>query len=356
MGSDFDVQLVRHDRSREALEVLAKLHANGDTENAFVQTEFQEIIVAVEYEREMKSSTPSYFQLIFSKKYRRRTALGVGAQFLQQVSGPNIVLYYASKVFAQTGASGTQATLLANGIGSALLFAASLHLNIMMDTYGRRKPLIFGPFAMGVCLIIVGSMLVRYGSPYFDPVTQGVNFSFKDASAGHAAIAFMFLYEVFFGGLYSSVPWTYPNEVWGVEARGRGTALSTATNWFCNFWLGLYIPTALNKASWKLYYIFGGICVGISFISYLFFPETSNRSLEELELLFLPGRTAFVFLDKEARTKRKLLSHGLDEGAGNAAKELELALGIHHADIDDVEAAKGKVSFVEGPQVGGEKV
>lgn len=244
--------------------------------------------------------------------------------------------YYASKVFAQTGTVGTQATLLANGIGGAILFVSSLQLNIMMDKYGRRKPLIFGPFAMGVCLIVVGSMLVGFGSPYFDPTTQSVNFSFQNKSAGHAAIAFMFLYEAFFGGAYSSVPWTYPNEVFSIESRARGTALSTATNWFCNFWLGLYIPTALNEASWRLYFIFGGICIGISIVSYLFYPETARRSLEELELLFVPSRSAFVFLDKDATTKRSLLAHDITEDPQEAAHELKKALGAEAVHVDAV--------------------
>lgn len=85
--------LIRHGRSAEALQVLAMLHAQGDEDNEFVNAEFNEIQVAVEYDLEMSNKSPSYFQLIFGKKYRRRTALGIGAQFLQQISGPNIVLY-----------------------------------------------------------------------------------------------------------------------------------------------------------------------------------------------------------------------------------------------------------------------
>lgn len=324
--------LVRHEKDEQALKVLARLHAHGDTDNSFVKAELSEIQIAVEFEK--GQSTPSYFQLLFTKKYRRRTALGMGAQFLQQISGINIILYYASKVFAQSGASGTSAVLLANGISGALLFVSSLQLNIMMDTYGRRKPLIGGPFAMGVCLVIVGSMLVKYGNPYFDATTQAVNFSFKQTpAAGHAAIAFMFLYVVFFGGFYSSVPWTYPNEVWGIEARARGTAMSTATNWFTNFWLGLYIPTALNEASWKLYYIFAGFCFLSAILAFLFFPETAGRPLEELELLFLPSRNPFVFMDKEATTKRSFFADFQAEGdATVAGDQLGKALGVEHTE------------------------
>ncbi|CAK7205459.1 high affinity glucose transporter [Sporothrix eucalyptigena] len=325
--------LCSHGRPEEALAVLARLHAGGDTENPFVRAELSEIQVAIDFEKQLQDKTPSYFQLAFSKRYRRRTALAVGGQFLQQLSGPNIVLYYASKVFAQTGTSGTEATLLANGIGSALLLVATLSLNIMIDFYGRRKPLIAGPFLMGVCLVVVGSMLVGFGSPHFDETTQALTFSFANASAGHAAVAFMFLYMVFFGGLYSSVPWTYPNEVLSLEARARGTAMSTAINWFTNFWLGLYIPTALNKAGWKLYFIFAGFCFGISIVSYLFFPETAGRTLEEMELLFLSSRSAFVFRDRDATSKRKLIAHDVEGDGEAAAHDLSKVLAVECEEI-----------------------
>ncbi|KAJ5729689.1 uncharacterized protein N7483_004197 [Penicillium malachiteum] len=315
--------LFRHDRADEALQVLATLHANGDQNAPVVQSEFEEIRVVVEYER--GTPAPSYLALLTSKQYRRRTALAMGLQFMQQITGVNIILYYAAKVFAQTGRTGTQAALLSNGIESALFLVASFSLTMLMDVYGRRKPLIIGPILMGICMIIVASMLLGYGSPYFDSATQELKFNFVDKNAGNAAVTFMFLYMVTFGASMASLPWTYQNEVFPINARGRGTALSTSVNWFVNFWLGLYMPTALNEGSYIVYYTFGGINICISFVVYFFFPETSRRTLEELDLLFTPNRRKLVFLDKEACQKGTLLKHGLEDGA-SAARDLETAL------------------------------
>ena len=316
--------LVRHDRAEEALQVLAKLHAGGNTEDVVVLSELEEIKVIVHFE--MNSPPPTYSSLIFARRYRRRTALGMGVQFMQQKSGPNICLYYATKVFAQTGRTGTTATLLANGIDGGLLLAATISLVIMSDIYGRRKPLIIGPILMGTCFVVVGSMLVGFGEPHWDPTTSAVQFHFANSAAGNAAVAFMFLYMVFFGGLYSALAWTYPNEIFPLNARARGTALSTSTNWMTNFWLGLYIPQALNEASWKLYFVFGAFNYMNSILAYLFFPETSQRSLEELDLLFTPDRTTWVFTDKEARKKGSILQHSLTDGPDVVSHELEKAL------------------------------
>jgi sugar porter (SP) family MFS transporter len=331
--------LVQHDRQAEALQILADLHGNGDPNDVVVRSELEEILVVVSLET--SPAAPSYFTLLFGKDFRRRTALAMGLQSMQQLSGANIVLYYAAKVFSQTGRTGSTAALLANGISSALLLIGTLSLTLLLDFYGRRKPIYLGPACMGLCLIVVGSMLVGFGSPHFNQVTQAVEFTFEDTNAGNAAVAFMFLFQFFFGALSSSVPWTYQSEVFPVIARARGTALSTASNYFTNFWLGLYIPQALNSASWKLYYIFAGINIFCAIMGFLFFPETAGRSLEELDLLFTPKRSTFVFLDKDACQKRSILQHSLDEDPEAVATELRKRLA--------------RDNFSESPNVGPEK-
>lgn len=334
--------LIQHGRHEQALQILADLHANGNVNDVVVRAEFEEIRVVVSLEK--SSSAPSYLALLFGQEYRRRTALAMGEQCMQQASGANIVLYYAAKVFAQTGRTGTKAALLANGISSALLLVATASLTVLIDFYGRRKPIFLGPACMGLCLVIVGSMLVGYGSPHFDHTTQAVQFSFQNVAAGNSAVAFMFLFQVFFGGLSSSIPWTYQSEVFPVIARARGTSLSVATNYFTNFWLGLYIPSALNSASWKLYFIFAGINFTAAIIGFLFFPETTGKSLEELDLLFTTERTIWVFRDKDACSKRPILKHNLGEDAEAAAIELRKRLvnenRIDHTGIEDVEREK----------------
>ena len=316
--------LLQNDRQDQALQTLAKLHGDGDINNIFVRSEFEEIRVVVNLEK--SSAAPNYLTLLVGKDYRRRTGLAMGLQCMQQLSGANIVLYYAAKVFAQTGRTGPTAALLANGISSAILLVGTVSLTILIDFYGRRKPIIFGPVCMGICLIIVASILVKFGSPHFDETTQAVQFTFQNVSAGNTAVAFMFLFQFFFGALSSSIPWTYQSEVFPVIARARGTSLSVAANYFTNFWLGLYIPQALNDASWKLYYIFGAINLMCATIGFLFFPETASKSLEELDLLFTRNRTVFVFLDKDARSKRSMLEHDLDADPEAVAAELEKRL------------------------------
>lgn len=301
--------LFQHGFEDKATQVLAKLHGKGDTDNPIVRAEVEEIKAVVGLES--SPASPSYLKLLFGRDFRRRTLLAMGIQTMQQLSGGNIVLYYAAKVFSQTGQAGPEASLLANGISSAVLVVGTFSLTMMLDFYGRRKPIFLGHACMGVCLVIVASILVRYGAPHFEETTQSVEFSFANASAGRAALAFIFLFQFFFGALNSCIPWTYQSEVFPIAARARGTSLSTSMNYMTNFWLGLYIPEALNAASWKVYYIFGGINFLCALLGYLFFPETATRTLEELDLLFTRDRNVFVFLESDATTRRPMLRNKL---------------------------------------------
>jgi hypothetical protein len=70
------------------------------------------------------------------------------------------------------------------------------------------------------------------GNPVYDSLTQKTNFTFADASASHAAIAFIYIYVMTFSLTWGCVAWVYPPEIFNTNMRGRGTSLTSATNWF----------------------------------------------------------------------------------------------------------------------------
>lgn len=78
--------LVQQDRSEAALRALARVHADGDTEDPYVKGELAEIVSKIQWEKE--NPAPSYVSMLFGQE-RRRTWLGIGVQFWQQVTGIN---------------------------------------------------------------------------------------------------------------------------------------------------------------------------------------------------------------------------------------------------------------------------
>ncbi|KAJ5520821.1 hypothetical protein N7463_001274 [Penicillium fimorum] len=303
--------LVQQDRWEEALVVLAKIHASGNKDDEYVLAELSEIRSKIDLEKTLEK--PSYFQLLFGSQ-RRRMYIGVGVQLWQSLTGINVIMYYAVFLFRQAGIYGSTASLLANGIQGVVLNLFTLPNMFYIDRWGRRTPMIIGGIGMGISMMIIGVLMKTMGDPFYDPLTQKTNFHFASDVASRTTIAFVYIYVAIFGLTWACVAWVYPPEIFSMNMRGRATSMTTATNWFVNFWFALYIPTAMEQISWKLYIIFAGLCYLMAIVIYLFYPESAGKTLEEMDLLFQEGRTKWVFKDKEATRIGTLLEHDLLSG------------------------------------------
>ena len=211
--------LMKKGRDAEALATLARVHANGDEEDEYVLEEYAEIKDKVTWESEVKK--PSYFAILFSRKYARRTWIGLGAQFWQQAVGINSILYYAPFLFQQAGQSSTSASLLSNVIDGVVLNVVTWPNMYYLDTWGRRKPMIFGALAMGICMLLIGVLLKAEGSPSYDAVTHKTNFSFKtNLPAGRAVIAFLYLYVASFAISWATPAVSSPSSIVSIQFLG----------------------------------------------------------------------------------------------------------------------------------------
>ncbi|CAN6674855.1 hexose transporter Hxt17p [Trichomonascus vanleenenianus] len=290
--------LVSKGHPEKALEVLARVHANGDVTDSFVIAEYEEIKATLEIERQMKK--PSYFEILFSKEHGRRTILAMSVQFFQQAVGINSIMYYAPFLFQQAGVGSTEASLLSNVIQGVILNVVTWPNMYYLDTWGRRRPLILGAISMGVCMLLIGVIMKTVGHPHTNPDTNKVQFDFSNnLAAGRAVIAFLYLYVAAFAISWATPAWVVPAEILTMSARARANSLSTATNWFVNFWFAMYIPTALERISWRLYIMFAGISFLAAIVCFLFQPETANRSLEQMSFMFEPDKSVWVFTDRD---------------------------------------------------------
>ncbi|BGP01720.1 hypothetical protein JCM10021v2_005425 [Rhodotorula toruloides] len=95
--------LMDHGREEQALQILADVHAEGDTENELVQLEYLEIKRQVEFDRTLAAR--SYLDLL-KPEYFRRTFLACITQMWSQLSGNNVMMYYAVYVFQSAGVVG----------------------------------------------------------------------------------------------------------------------------------------------------------------------------------------------------------------------------------------------------------
>lgn len=105
--------LVEKGRTEEALDVLAYVHGKGDRQHPYVIQEFNEISDNVHLENNV--AVASYMSMIKDPNNHRVLWIGCSIAIFQQLTGANVIMYYAAFMFQQAGLKGSL-SLLANGI------------------------------------------------------------------------------------------------------------------------------------------------------------------------------------------------------------------------------------------------
>ncbi|KAF1946677.1 general substrate transporter [Clathrospora elynae] len=276
-------------RDHEALIVLGKLR-KLPTDDARVYQEWCEIRAEVAFSQEVSREKHPNLQEptrmngirlevqswldCFRHGCWRRTVVGVGIMFLQQFVGINALIYYAPSLFETLGQGYEMQLLLSGIINCTQLLGVATSL-WTMDRFGRRPLLLTGAGIMFICHLIIAVLVGKFGGRWSDYPIEG-----------WVAVAFLFFYMFSFGATWGPVPWAMPSEIFPSSLRAKGVALSTCSNWFNNFIIGLITPPLVQNTGFGAYTFFAVFCLLAFFFTYFFVPETAGKSLEEMDRVF----------------------------------------------------------------------
>lgn len=137
-------------REEESLQTLARLHARGDTTDAFVVAEFHEMRESVRREQEVKTGWKQCFNEYQSV---RKIMLGVILQFSVQMTGVSALQYYSPTIFAAIG-FGVSTTLMLQSINTVLGLLGEFACVMFIDKTGRRWPMIIGNIICGMTFLV----------------------------------------------------------------------------------------------------------------------------------------------------------------------------------------------------------
>jgi sugar porter (SP) family MFS transporter len=281
--------LASKDRWEECLDILANVHANGDKDDPEVLAEMLEIRQYVDIE---KDSSNTYLTL-FNKKNWRRSMVGIMTQVWQQLAGGNIMMYYVVYVFEMAGLTG-EVNLIASSVQYVIMVVFTAPVMFYIDKTGRRPLLLIGSLGMGVFVFAVGGLLATYGE-YTDSVGGNANIHITlvgKFGPSRAVLVCSYLFTLVYALTWAPVAWVYAPEVFPLYLRSKGMACAAAGNWAMNFALAYYIPPAMNNIGYKTFIIFGVFCVVMFVHMFLMWPETAQKTLEEIDDLFAPGAPA----------------------------------------------------------------
>lgn len=261
--------LAKHGRNAEALAVISALEDKPYTAESVQHTYhgIREAIVAESSIGTGKSAIRAIFTGGRSQNFRR-AFLGVVNQCFQQITGINLITYYATLLFQRLGLNAVDSRIIAAANGTEY-FLASIIAIFLIDRVGRRKLMLFGATGQTITMVLLAIL----GS--------------IDTSATQITSAvLLFVFNSFFAIGWLGMTWLYPAEIVGLRIRAPANAFSTASNWIFNFMVVMVTGPSFNNISWGTYIVFACLNAFIIPVVYFFFPETAGRSLEDMDVIF----------------------------------------------------------------------
>jgi SP family sugar:H+ symporter-like MFS transporter len=284
---------VKRGNLEKATTSLARLRGQP-SDSEYIQQELAEIVANHEYELQATGQAASYFQSwancfrgsIFKPKSNlRRTILGTSAQMMQQWTGINFIFYFGTTFFQQLGTINNPflislVTTLVNVLSTPLSFWT-------VERFGRRPLLIYGALGMVVCQFIIAIAGTVDG---------------KNPTTVQAEIAFICLYIFFFASTWGPGAWVVVGEMFPLNIRSRGVALSVASNWLWNCIIAVITPYMVNpdkgNLGAKVFFVWGSLCIGCFFWAYFLVFETKGQCHQKKEMaehkLTFPGYRPFI--------------------------------------------------------------
>ncbi|KII95223.1 hypothetical protein PLICRDRAFT_34067 [Plicaturopsis crispa FD-325 SS-3] len=268
--------LVKQGRTAEAMAVISALEDKPASATEVRQTlhAIEDAVALEEVGRdkitgEVKKASLSELFTHGRGQNFRRAFLAVTVQCFQQITGINLITYYATLLFERLGLSDVKSRILAACNGTEY-FLASLIAIALIERVGRRRLMLFGAVGQTITMVLLGILGSLSGNSAADIVSA----------------VLLFVFNSFFAIGWLGMTWLYPAEIVGLRIRAPANALSTASNWIFNFMVVMVTGPSFNNIGWKTYIVFAALNAFIVPIVYFFFPETAGRSLEDMDVIF----------------------------------------------------------------------
>ena len=205
------------------------------------------------------------FQELLSPRILRLVGIGVFLSFLQQWSGLNVVIYYASDIFQAAGYNLKQMMLNIVVIGSVMVLSVIITM-LTVDKLGRKTLLLFG----------TSSMAVVYGL---------IGYCFYAGYTGWVIVLLVLLNVMFYSITLAPLLWVVLSEIFPNRIRGAAMSIAALAHWVGNFSLTFTFPSIKENLGWaNNFWLYGLICAAGFLVIYLILPETKGKTLEEIEL------------------------------------------------------------------------
>ena len=244
--------LIIRGKSSKAIAVLSRILGSEDEINA-----------EVEATRSSSGEDKGSWSDLLKPGILVAVLAGCAIAILGQFMGVNAVLYYGPKIFSEAGFDNPMFSTVLVGLVN---FATTILAVFIIDKVGRKQLIYWGVSGMIICLIAIGT--------YF--ATGGV--------LGNGFMLAFFLAYVFCCAIsISAIVFVLLSEMYPNSIRGRAMSLAGFMLWVGTYIVGQLTPVLLEWSQAGTFFIFAVMCVPYMLIMWKVIPETTGKTLEEIE-------------------------------------------------------------------------
>ena len=250
--------LIVRGKELKAVNILEKIY-NSITEAKSQLKETKSVLT---------SETRSEWSLLMKPGIFKAVIIGVCIAILGQFMGVNAVLYYGPSIFENAGLSGGDSLFYQVLVGLVNTLTTVLAL-VIIDKVGRKKLVYYGVSGMVVSLVLIG-LYFLFGD------SLGVSSLF---------LLIFFLFYVFCCAVsICAVVFVLLSEMYPTKVRGLAMSIAGFALWIGTYLIGQLTPWMLqNLTPAGTFFLFAVMCVPYMLIVWKLVPETTGKSLEEIE-------------------------------------------------------------------------
>ncbi|CAN4116416.1 unnamed protein product [Withania somnifera] len=264
--SDSPSSLIDRGKVEEAEQLLEKIRGVDN-----VESEFEDLMKAC---RASKKVDKPWRNLLRVRKYKPQLALSILIPMFQQLTGINVVMFYAPVLFATLGFK-TNASLMSAVITGAVNVGATFVSVYFTDRKGRRILLLLGGILM--CIFqaavagLIGGKFGTTGEATVLPQTYAT-----------LVVLCICVFVAAFAFSWGPLGWLVPSEISPLEVRSAAQCVTVSVNMLFTFGVAQTFLKMLCGMKFGLFIFFGGFVFIMTLFVYFFLPETKNIPIEEM--------------------------------------------------------------------------
>ncbi len=218
------------------------------------------------------SETRSEWSMIFKPGIFRAVLIGAAIAVLGQFMGVNAVLYYGPKIFQDSGLSSGDSLFYQVLVGLVNMVTTVIAL-IIIDKVGRKKLVYFGVTGMIISLMAIGLYFLK---------GQAMGLS------GIYLLVFFLVYIFSCAISICAVIWVLLSEMYPNNIRGLAMSIAGFSLWIGTYLIGQLTPWFLEHLTPAgTFFLFALMCLPYLWLIWKKVPETTGKTLEEIERLWI---------------------------------------------------------------------